>query len=428
MCVLVVCACSWLCVFTARVPGVCTFLVCAHSWCVCVTGLCMSLVCVCPWCVRVPDVCMLVVSVLLVYACPWRVRVLDCVCCWSMHVCGACVSLACACPWCVCVTHLCMSLVCACPGCVRVQAVCGPMCVAGEGLPSVTWMPHCWGLCTHPAPLLPHGRGLPVSFLTSCFPGGHRTILRVLPLPSLGAGGRQENTGAGFEGGKGASDWTSVKLGSIWAQRVLRPERLGHTGKWTPCPCIAAHCSVTGAHGVGSRGRAGGSLSVSGGSLPCTVPMAAFPPGRLASSHSGAWQDPIPGGCRTEAPGPHRCQPGVVLRFQRPLCSSGPGPALSGGRVLLLLWVPDLPSCLLVCLGASCDDWVPPDNPGHSPHLNVSSLVTIISKVPHSGAQVRVWWVTGVLGRHNRALFATLSRSRKLYRFSFILEKSIYHF
>lgn len=157
-----------------------------------------------------------------------------------------------------------------------------------------------------------------------------------------------------------------------------------------------------------------------GGSLPCTVPMAAFPPGRLASSHSGAWQDPTPGGCRTEALGPHRCQPGVVLRFQRPPCSSGPGPALSRGRVLLLLWVPDLPSCFLVCLGASCDDWVPPDNPGHSPHLNVSSSVANISKVPHSGAQVRVWWVTGVLGRHSRALFATLSRSRKLYRFFFL--------
>ena len=30
------------------------------------------------------------------------------------------------------------------------------------------------------------------------------------------------------------------------------------------------------------------------------------------------------------------------------------------GGLLLLLWVPDLPSCLLVCLGASCDDWVTP--------------------------------------------------------------------
>lgn len=202
----------------------------------------------------------------LAHACPWRVRVL-----------GVCVLLIYACPWCVCV-----------------QAVCGPMCVAGEGLPSVTWMPHCWGLCTHPAPLLPHGRGLPVSFLTSCFPGGHRTILRVLPLPSLGAGGRQENTGAGFEGGKGASDWTSVKLGSIWAQRVLRPGRLGHTGKWTACPCIAAHHSVTGAHGVGSRGRAGGSLSISGEACPVLCPW--------LPSLRGDWLPPTQGPGRIPLP------------------------------------------------------------------------------------------------------------------------------
>ena len=31
-----------------------------------------------------------------------------------------------------------------------------------------------------------------------------------------------------------------------------------------------------------------------------------------------------------------------------------------------------------------------PDNPGHTPHLKVSSLVTNISKVPHSDAQVSV--------------------------------------
>ena len=169
-----------------HVPGACVSLACACPWCVCVTGLCMSLARACSWCVCVTGLC-----VSLVRACPWRVHVLGvCVllvyaCPWRVRIPGVCVSLMC-----VCVTRLCMSRVCVCPCCVRVQAVCGPMCVAGEGLPSVTWMPHCWGLCTRPAPLLPHGRGLPVSFLTSCFPGGHRTILRVLPLPSLGAGGR----------------------------------------------------------------------------------------------------------------------------------------------------------------------------------------------------------------------------------------------
>ena len=59
-----------------------------------------------------------------------------------------------------------MSLVC------DVQAVFGPMCVGGEGLPSVAWMPHCWGLCTRPAPLLPHECGLPC-FLLSWGLQGH---------------------------------------------------------------------------------------------------------------------------------------------------------------------------------------------------------------------------------------------------------------
>lgn len=117
----------------------------------CVSGECVfAAVCVhgvCSWCVYVPGMCTLVVCVLLVYACPW---------------------------------------------CVHGQAVYGPMCMAGEGLPSVAWMPHCWGLCTHPAPLLPHGRGV------SCFPGGYRTIPRVLPLPSLGAGGSPGEHGSWF--------------------------------------------------------------------------------------------------------------------------------------------------------------------------------------------------------------------------------------
>ena len=130
----------------------------------------------------------------------------------------------------------------------------------------------------------------------------------------------------------------------------------------------------------------------------CPVPCPWLP------SLWGDWLPPTQGAGRialrgTEAPGPHCCQPRVVLRSQRPPCSSGPGPALSG-EVLLLLWVPDLPSCLLVGLRAFVMTRFHPDNPGHTPHLYISSLVTNISEVPHSSAQVSIWWVTGALGRH----------------------------
>ena len=162
--------------------------------------------------------------------------------------------------------------------------------------------------------------------------------------------------GAGFEGGKGASDWTSVKLGSIWGQRVLRAGRLGHTGKWTACPCTAAHRGVTGAHGVSSRGRAGGSLTVLGGSVSCTVPLAAFPLGRLASSHSGSWQDRTPrdrgsGSSLLPAKGHPQVPETTVFLWSWPSpVRGGPSPAL-GPRPPLLppRWFEGL-----------CDDSVPP--------------------------------------------------------------------
>lgn len=153
-------------------------------------------------------------------------------------------------------------------------------------------------------------------------------------------------------------------MGSIWAQRVVRPGRLGHTGKWTVGSCTAARHGVTGAHGVSSYGRAGGSLTVSGGGSSCTVPMAAFPPGRLASSHSGSCQDPTPTVFLWPWPSPVRRRGSFSCSDSPPASSSVWGPRVMTG--------------------------FHPDDPGHTPHLNVSSLVTNISQVPHRGAQVSV--------------------------------------
>ena len=47
MCVLVVSACSWLCVFMVCVPGVCMFLVYARQWCVCYRSMHVPGVCMC---------------------------------------------------------------------------------------------------------------------------------------------------------------------------------------------------------------------------------------------------------------------------------------------------------------------------------------------------------------------------------------------
>ena len=186
--------------------------------------------------------------------------------------------------------------------------------------------------------------------------------------PAWGQGAHRENTGVGFEGGQRRLDWTSGKVGSTWAQRVVRPGRPGHTGKWTVGSCTATHRGVTGAHGVSSCGRAGASLIVSWGSPSCTVPMAAFPPGRLTSSHSGSWHP---------------------LTQELPLCSSGPGPALLGGS-FSCSGSPTSPPASSSVWGPRVMTGLHPDNPEHTPHLDVSSSVTNNSKVPHRSAQVSV--------------------------------------
>ena len=121
--------------------------------CVCVSGECVFVaVCVhgvCSWCVYVPGVCTSVVCVLLVYACPW------CVMCRQYL--GPCV-------WVVRGSRL------------------------SHGCPTVGGS----------VPALPRCYPTNVVFPVSCFPGGYRAIPRVLPLPSLGAGGSPGEHGSWF--------------------------------------------------------------------------------------------------------------------------------------------------------------------------------------------------------------------------------------